>query len=179
MKMGQVSETVEVTGSAPVLQSQSAEVGTIIDSRTSDNLPLATRNYVQLTLLTPGAITVDAHSMNLGSNTAEEGGRPYINGNREQSNNFLLDGVDNNQASDNLLGFTPSPDAISEVNIITQNASAEFGNYNGGIVNATIKSGTNQYHGNVFEFFRNDIFNANKWENGLKADTSDGSLADS
>jgi Carboxypeptidase regulatory-like domain len=176
MKVGQVSETVEVTGSAPVLQSQSAEVGTIIDARTSDNLPLATRNYVQLTLLTPGAITVDAHSMNLGSNTAEEGGRPYINGNREQANNFLLDGVDNNQASDNLLGFTPSPDAISEVNIITQNASAEFGNYNGGIVNATIKSGTNQYHGNVFEFFRNDVFNANKWENGLKADTSTGVL---
>jgi len=176
MKMGQVSETVEVTGSAPVLQSQSAEVGTIIDSRTSDNLPLATRNYVQLTLLTPGAISVDAHSMNLGSNTAEEGGRPYINGNREQSNNFLLDGVDNNQASDNLLGFTPSPDAIAEVNIITQNASAEFGNYNGGIVNATIKSGTNQYHGNAFEFFRNDIFNANKWENGLKADTPTGVL---
>jgi hypothetical protein len=176
MKVGQVSETVEVNGSAPVLQTQSAEVGTVIDARTNDNLPLATRNYVQLTLLTPGVISVDPASMNLGSNTAEEGGRPYINGNREQSNNFLLDGVDNNQASDNLLGFTPSPDAISEVNIITQNASAEFGNYNGGIVNATIKSGTNGFHGNAFEFFRNDIFNANKWENGLKADTPTGVL---
>ena len=109
--------------------------------------------------------------MNLGSNTAEEGGRPYINGDREQSNNFLLDGVNNNQASDNLLGFTPSPDAIGEVNIITQNASAEFGNYNGGIVNATIKSGADRYHGDVFEFFRNDIFNANKWENGLNNGT--------
>jgi len=122
---------------------------------------------VQLTLLTPGTVSVDPHSMNLGSNTAEEGGRPYINGNREQSNNFLLDGVDNNQASDNLLGFTPSPDAIGEFNLITQNASAEFGNYNGGIVNAVIKSGTNNFHGDLFEFFRNDIFNANKWENGL------------
>jgi hypothetical protein len=168
MKVGQVSETVEVTGSAPVLQSQTAEVGTVIDARTSDNLPLATRNYVQLTLLTPGAISVDPANMNMGSNTAEEGGRPYINGNREQSNNFLLDGVDNNQASDNILGYTPSPDAIAEFNLITQNASAEFGNYNGGIVNVTIKSGTNKFHGNVFEFFRNDIFNANKWENGLK-----------
>ncbi len=112
LKVGRVSETIEVTGSAPVLQSQSAEVGTVIDSRTADNLPLATRNYVQLTLITPGVVTVDPKSMNLGSNTAEEGGRPYINGNREQSNNFLLDGVDNNQASDNLLAFTPSPDAI-------------------------------------------------------------------
>jgi hypothetical protein len=117
-----------------------------------------------LTLLSPGSVSVDPHSMNLGSNTAEEGGRPYINGNREQSNNFLLDGVDNNQASDNLLGLTPSPDAIGEFNLITQNASAEFGNFNGGIINVVIKSGTNSYHGDVFEFFRNDFFNANKWE---------------
>src|SRR6202451_4116072 len=167
LKVGKVSETVEVSAAAPVLQTENAEVGTVLDARTNDNLPLATRNYVQLTLLTPGTVSVDPHSMNLGSNTAEEGGRPYINGNREQSNNFLLDGVDNNQASDNLLGLTPSPDAIGEFNLITQNASAEFGNYNGGIVNATIKSGTNRFHGDVFEFFRNDIFNANQWENGL------------
>jgi len=165
MHVGQVNETVEVTSAAPILQTENAQVGTVLDARTNDVLPLATRNYVQLTLLSPGSISVSPKSMNLGSNTAEEGGRPYINGNREQSNNFLLDGVDNNQASDNLLGFTPSPDAIGETNVITQNASAEFGNYNGGIVNATIKSGTNKFHGDLFEFFRNDIFNANKWEN--------------
>jgi hypothetical protein len=176
MKVGKVSETVEVAASSPVLQTENAQVSTIIDARTSDNLPLATRNYVQLTLLSPGSVSVDPASMNLGSNTAEEGGRPYINGNREQANNFLLDGVDNNQASDNLLGFTPSPDAIGEFNVITQNASAEFGNFNGGIVNATIKSGTNGYHGNVFEFFRNNIFNANQWQNGLGRGTSIGVL---
>ena len=62
----------------------------------------------------------------------------------KRHNNFLLDGVDNNQASDNLPAYTPSPDAIGEFNLITQNASAEFGNYDGGIINATIKSGTNQ-----------------------------------
>ena len=167
LKVGKISETVEVTGSAPVLQTESTEVSTVIDSRTVTDLALATRNYVQLTLLSPGAISVDPASMNLGSQTAEEGGRPYINGNREQANNFLLDGVDNNQASDNLPGYAPAPDAIGEFNLITQNASAEFGNYNGGIVNATIKSGTNRFHGDVFEFFRNDVFNANKWENGL------------
>ena len=176
MRIGKVSETLEVTGSAPVLQTENAQVNNVIDARTTDNLPLATRNYVQLTLLSPGSVSVDPASMNLGSNTAEESGRPYINGNREQANNFLLDGIDNNQASDNLLGFTPSPDAIGEFNIITQNASAEFGNYNGGIVNATIKSGTNRYHGDVFEYFRNDFFNANKWENGLTAGTPVGVL---
>jgi hypothetical protein len=169
MKVGKISETVEVSSSAPILQTENAEVGTVLDANSITSLALTTRNYVQLTLLTPGTVSVDPASMNTGSNTAEEGGRPYINGNREQANNFLLDGVDNNQASDNLLGFTPSPDAIGEFNLITQNASAEFGNYNGGIVNAVIKSGTNNYHGDIFEFFRNDIFNANKWENGLKA----------
>src|SRR5215469_10885754 len=167
MKVGQVTETVEVTGAAPILQTETTQVSTIIDAKTNDNLPLATRNPVQLTLLSPGAVTVDTKSLNLGSNTAEGGGRPYINGNREQANNFLLDGMDNNQVSENRLGLTPSPDAIQEFNVITQNASAEFGNYQGGIVNATIKYGTNAFHGDAFEYFRNDIFNANQWENGL------------
>ena len=174
MKVGQVTETVEVTGTAPVLQTENAQVSTIIDAKTNDNLPLATRNFIQLTLLTPGAISVDPQSMNTGSNLAEEGGRPYINGNREQANNFLLDGIDNNQASENLAGYTPSQDAIGEFNLITQNASAEFGNYNGGIISATLKSGTNSLHGDVFEFFRNDKFNANKWENGLGKGTATG-----
>jgi hypothetical protein len=165
MKVGKVSETVEVTGSAPILQTEDAQVSTVLDSKTITDLALTTRNYVQLTLLVPGSVSVDPASFNTGSNTAEEGGRPYINGNREQANNFLLDGVDNNQASDNIIGYTPSPDAIGEFNLITQNASAEFGNYNGGIVNAVIKSGTNKFHGDVFEFIRNDYFDSNAWEN--------------
>lgn len=164
MKMGQVSETVEVTGSAPVLQTDRTEVSTIIDSKTNDTLPLATRNYVQLTLLAPGSVTPAPNSFNNGDNTAN-GGRPYINGNREQANNFILDGMDNNQVSDNLLGYTPSPDAIQEFNLITSNASAEFGNFQGGIVSATIKSGTNGFHGDIFEYFRNDKLNSNSWEN--------------
>lgn len=164
MKIGQVSETVEVTGSAPVLQTERTEVSTIIDSNTNEALPLATRNYVQLTLLAPGAVTPNPGSFNNGDNTAS-GGRPYINGNREQANNFILDGMDNNQVSDNLVGFTPAPDAIQEFNLITQNASAEFGNYQGGIVSTTIKSGTNSFHGDLWEFFRNDKLNSNSWEN--------------
>jgi hypothetical protein len=79
----------------------------------------------------------------------------------------MLDGMDNNQVSDNLLGYTPAPDAIQEFNLITSNAPAEFGNFEGGIVNATIKSGTNAFHGDVWEFFRNDVLNANSWSNKL------------
>jgi len=166
MKVGQVTETVVVSGAAPILKTESTQVDTIIDAATNDALPLATRNYVELTLLSPGAVSPDPSSFNNGDNVAS-GGRPFINGNREQANNFLLDGMDNNQVSDNLLGYTPSPDAIQEFNSITNNAPAEFGNYMGGIVSASIKSGTNGFHGDVWEFFRNDKLNANQWENKI------------
>src|SRR5438876_3076322 len=168
MAMGQVTETIEVSSEVPLLQADGAAVSTIIDAATNEALPLATRNYVQLTLLSPGAVTPDPSSFNNGDNTAS-GGRPFINGNREQSNNFILDGMDNNQVSDNLLGYTPTPDAIQEFNLITNNAPAEFGNFMGGIVSATLKSGTNSFHGNVWEFLRNDKFNANKWENKINS----------
>jgi hypothetical protein len=166
MSVGQISQTVEVSGAAPILKTESTQVDTIIDSATNDALPLATRNYVELTLLSPGAIHPDPSSFNNGDNV-NAGARPFINGNREQSNNFLLDGVDNNEVSDNLLGYTPSPDAIQEFNLISNNAPAEFGNFQGGIVSATIKSGTNSFHGVVWEFFRNDKLNANQWENKI------------
>ena len=168
MKVGQASETVEVTGAAPVMETDTTQVDTVINASTNDNLPLASRNYVQLTLLAPGAVSTDPSSFNNGNNTGGYGGRPLINGNREQANNFLLDGMDNNQVSDNLLGYTPAPDAIQEFNLITNNAPAEFGNFEGGIVNATIKSGTNAFHGDVWEFFRNDKLNANSWSNNLQ-----------
>ena len=168
MKVGQATETVEVTGAAPVMETDTTQVDTIINAATNDNLPLASRNYVQLTLLAPGAVSTDPSSFNNGNNTGGYGGRPLINGNREQANNFLLDGMDNNQVSDNLLGYTPAPDAIQEFNLITNNAPAEFGNFEGGIVNATIKSGTNSFHGDVWEFFRNDVLNANSWSNNLQ-----------
>src|SRR5581483_6943240 len=169
MKVGQTSETVEVSGAAPVMETDTTQVDTVINAATNDNLPLASRNYVQLTLLAPGAVSTDPSSFNNGNNTGGYGGRPLINGNREQANNFMLDGMDNNQVSDNLLGYTPAPDAIQEFNLITNNAPAEFGNFEGGIVNATIKSGTNAYHGDVWEFFRNDKLNANSWQNNLQS----------
>src|SRR5258708_6499843 len=167
MKVGQTTETVEVSGTAPVLETDVTQVDTIINAATNDNLPLASRNYVQLTLLAPGSVSNDPSSFNNGNNTGGYGSRPLINGNREQANNFMLDGMDNNQVSDNLLGYTPAPDAIQEFNLITSNAPAEFGNYEGGIVNATIKSGTNALHGDVWEFFRNDVLNAHNWADKL------------
>ena len=164
MQLGEVTQTVDVTAAPPLLQTETTQLGTVIDSKTNETLPLATRNYVQLTLLAPGSINPNPSTLT-GPLTTGSGGRPYINGNREQANNFLLDGLDNNQVSDNLVGYSPSPDAIQEFNMITSNASAEFGNFQGGIVSTNIKSGTNELHGVVYEFLRNDALNANSWSN--------------
>lgn len=161
MRVGQASETVEVTGLTPLLQTQSTEVSTLIDAHTNVSLPLASRNYLQLTLLAPGATNVNPDSMRQ-PQTMTSSGRPYINGNREQANAYLIDGIFNSEDKNNETGYTPNIDAIQEFNLITQNASAEFGNYQGGIVSATIKSGTNNYHGDIFEFFRNDALDANE-----------------
>ena len=167
LKMGQATETVDVTSAAPLLHTDTTQLSTVIDSRTNIDLPLLTRNYIQLALLAPGSVHPDPQTLTSGDGPSGAG-RPYINGNREQANNFLLDGMDNNQVSDNLVGFTPSVDAIQEFSLITQNASAEFGNFQGGIVSASIKSGTNGYHGDVFEFFRNDLLNANNWASNFQ-----------
>jgi hypothetical protein len=153
------------------MKTEATQVDTVIDSATNEALPLATRNYVELTLLAPGSVHPDPASFNNGDNV-NSGARPFINGNREQANNFLLDGMDNNEVSDNLLGYTPSPDSIEEFNLITNNASAEFGNFMGGIVSVTMKSGTNSLHGDVWEFFRNDKLNANQWENKINPGTT-------
>ena len=167
LKVGQANESMEVTSVAPLLQTDSVQLSTVMDADSNVNLPLLSRNYIQLTLLAPGSVHPDPSTLNSG-NDPLSAGRPYINGNREQANNFLLDGMDNNEVSDNLVGYTPSVDAIQEFNVITQNASAEFGNYQGGIISASIKSGTNNYHGSAFEFFRNDKLNANNWANDFQ-----------
>jgi hypothetical protein len=171
MKVGKISETVEVTGAAPILQTQSTEVSTLIDANTNVSLPLASRNYLQLTLLAPGVTNVDPDGMRTPQSMTNSG-RPYINGNREQANEYLIDGILNSEDKNNEVGYTPGIDAIQEFNLITQNASAEFGNYQGGVVSVSTKSGTNRFHGDLFEFFRNDALDANiasaGWTEGVK-----------
>jgi hypothetical protein len=164
--IGEITQVAEIAAMPPLLQTDTTQLGTVIDSRTNVTLPLASRNYVQLTLLSPGSINPNPMTLT-GAGTSANSGRPYINGNREQANNFMLDGLDNNQVSDNLVGYAPSPEAIQEFNLITSNASAEFGSFQGGIISVSIKSGTNEFHGSAFEFFRNDVLNANSWSNNL------------
>jgi hypothetical protein len=160
MEVGAVTENIEVTGVAPILQTETTQTGDVITGTQATALPLNGRNFAQLTLLVPGAISPDPLTLTTPSRSFT-GGRPYVNGNREQSNNFLLDGIDINEPIDNLIAYNPNVDALQEMQVLTGNASAEFGNGNGAIVSMTIKSGTNSFHGDAFEFLRNDKVDAN------------------
>ena len=163
LEVGQVTETVEVVGEAALLNTDTTIVGATVTSDTLVNAPLASRNFTELTLLAPGTVTTSLSGMRNSERTGYGASRPYVNGNRAQANNFLLDGIDNNQVSDNYTAYQPNVDAIQEVNTITNNASAEFGNFQGAIINVVMKSGTNEFHGSVYEFFQNDKLNANNW----------------
>jgi hypothetical protein len=164
LSVGATTQTIEVTAAVPLLQTDTLQVGLVTSGNLNVNLPLATRNFIQLTLLAPGVTTVDPEGFTNGQRTGGDG-RPYVNGNREEGNNFMLDGIDNNQISDNLTSYQPSPDAIQEFNMITNNAPAQYGQFQGGVISVTLKSGTDQYHGDAFEFLRNDKLDANAWAN--------------
>ena len=157
------TEQVEVTAVSPILQTQDAVVGEVISGTTIDRMPLNGRNFSQLSLLLPGVITTEPDSFTQPKNFGA--GRPFVNGQREQENNYTLDGVDMNEPIDNLLPYQPSPDALAEVRVETNNYSAEFGNVAGAVIGSTIKSGTNQFRGNGFEYWRDSSMAANSWEN--------------
>lgn len=163
LQVGGVTDTVNVTDVAPVLQTESVTVGNVITGNTTTALPLNGRNFQQLTLLVPGTINPNPGGFNSVGQGAQ--GRPYVNGNREQGNAFLLDGISVDETIDNRIGYKPNVDALAEFKVETSNSSAEFGNVTGATVNATLKSGTNDFHGNVFEFLRNDALDAQPWAN--------------
>ncbi len=144
LTLGPVSQQVEVTSAAAALQTQTTEVSTVMEASAIGSLPLETRNYNQLTLLVPGAVTISPASFNTGQKTFNAA-RPNLNGNREQANYYLLDGMENTEFVDNNVAYSPNVDAIQEFNIITNNPSAEFGQFLGGVINVGLKSGTNQY----------------------------------
>jgi hypothetical protein len=163
LKVGSVVEQVVVTEAEPLLQTQTADVGAVIDSQKANDLPLNGRRYADLALLEPGVQKFYA-----ANNPAPD--RFSVNGNLELQNNFLLNGVDNNSWSENLQEFSvqvvqPPPDAVQEFRVQTRSYDTEFGNSAGAVINVAIKSGTNAYHGNLFEYLRNAVLDANYWIN--------------
>src|SRR5215471_14758858 len=165
LEVGEVTQSVEITGVAPILQTESTATGDSLSAEKLSSIPLNGSNFASLTQLIPGAISTSPNAMNTSGRVQGSGSRPQVNGNREQTNNFLLDGIDNNDSIDNRIGYQPNVDALQEVKVITGNGSSEFGNVGGAIVNTTLKGGTNQFHGNVFEFLRNDKLDSNGFFN--------------
>ena len=163
---GAVTETVEVIGAPPQLQTTNASVGQVADTRQINDLPLNGRNYTFLAQLAAG-VTQEAPT----GRGMEATGSFAANGLSTANNDYILDGIDNNNDSVDFLNgasyaVKPPVDAIQEFKIQTSNFSAEFGRAGGAVLNATIKSGTNQVHGALWEFVRNDKFDAaNFFEN--------------
>ncbi|MGH9433973.1 MAG: carboxypeptidase regulatory-like domain-containing protein, partial [Terriglobia bacterium] len=162
LQVGTVSQTVEVTGQAPLVQSESSSLGDVITSQQVSELPLNGRRYTDLATLTTGVAKITEGPVNGGSTptNGNAGGDFVANGTRGNLNNFMLDGIDNNSNdnADNVL-YT-SVDAIQEFKVQTATYSAEFGRSGGAVINATIKSGTNQFHGDAYEFLRNSSLDA-------------------
>jgi hypothetical protein len=165
LSVGQVQKAIEVSSQAPLLQTQSAELGDVLGKKVINDLPLNGRVYAQLALLVPGVGKYYS-----GPNETVD--RFTVNGNSELQNYFALDGIDNNSGSTNLQensvqSVQPPPDALEEFKIQTRTYSAEFGTAAGGVVNVSTKSGTNRFHGDLWEFLRNDKFDANTYFNNL------------
>ncbi len=164
LKVGQSTQVVEVSGASPVLQTETADVGDVVQQEQINDLPLNGRRYSDLALLEAGI----QRNLTNTNNTAPD--RFSSNGNWETQNYFSLDGTDNNSGSTNLQEgsvqvIQPPPDALQEFRIQTRTYSAEFGTSAGAVVNASIKSGTNQFHGDLWEFLRNSDLDANSYFN--------------
>ncbi len=160
LSLGQVTSEVEVTGQAPLLQTENGSVGQVIERKEINDLPLNGRNYTFLARLVPGATVCQPEGRGLNAN-----GWFTANGTRPAQNNYMLDGIDNNTNDVDFLSgaayvIKPPVDAISEFRLQTSTFSAEFGRAGGAVLNASIKSGTNEFHGTLWEFLRNDKLDA-------------------
>ena len=145
------SDAVTVSADAPLLQSQTSNIATTIASGTVQALPLNTRNFIQLAQLAPGVALPPGTLL------------PRINGGRPRTNEYLFDGISALQPEPGQVAFFPILDSISEFTVEANNVPAEYGRFNGGVVNVATRSGSNQVHGSLFEYFRNEDLNARNW----------------
>src|SRR6202165_504559 len=165
MRVGQMSQTVEVTTEAPTVELTSSELGATVNSTTVRELPLNGRSWTDLAVLQPGVVAATSHAavdVNRGY-----GAQLSISGARPQQNNYRLDGISINDYSNggpgSVLGQNLGVEAIQEFSVLTSNYSAEYGKTSGGVVNAISRSGTNQFHGSVYEFLRNSALDADNF----------------
>jgi hypothetical protein len=155
LQVGSVREVVEIKADTPMVDTMDVQLGDTVDQQRIENLPLNGRNVYDLIGLMPGAVNVTTTTV--GSNA---GNTMAVNGNNIRSNNFYLDGGQNTSQWRNGGNMAPDPDSIAEFHLITSNFDAEYGRQSGSVLNVVTRSGSNAYHGTVFEFLRNDTVNA-------------------
>ena len=159
MQLGAAQEVVDVTSEAPLVDTSSTQLGAVVNNRSVNELPLNARDTYQFLQLQPGV------QSQLGSSGgtfygSDSAGAVSVNGGRNRANNFSVNGGDANDQFVNLPTIQPTPDAIEEFRVISNTFDAEYGRNSGAVVNVVTKSGTNQWHGNVYEYFRNKVLNA-------------------
>ncbi len=157
LQLGGSTEIVEVTGAPPLVDTTSTQLGAVVNERAVSQLPLAQRDAYQLLQLQPGVQSQVGLDTVYGSDRA---GVVSVNGGRGRDNNFTVNGGDGNDQFAGLPAIQPSPDAIAEFRVLTNTFDAEYGRNSGAVVNVVTKSGSNDFHGSTYEFFRNDALNA-------------------
>jgi hypothetical protein len=157
LQLGATTETVEVTGAPPIVDTTSTQLGAVVNERASTQLPLNQRDVYQLLQLQPGVQSQLGNDLFYGS---DKPGVVTVNGGRGRANNYSVNGGDGNDLFANLPAIQPSPDSIEEFRVISNTFDAEYGRNSGAVVNVVTKSGTNNIHGSFYEFFRNDVLNA-------------------
>ena len=159
LTVGTATQQIEVKGDAPVIESTSSSLGKTVDSKEILDLPLNGRHFTQLGTLQPGVVPITPGLSQAGGSLRD--GQAYaVNGQRPESNNFLIDGADNFNNVDGGFVLEPPVDAIAQFRILTHTANAEFGHSTGSTTNIITRSGTNDYHGSLWEFLRNDAMDA-------------------
>ncbi len=169
MPVGAASETIEVTGAAPLLQPETNSLGQIIEQRTVTDLPLNGRNPIALAELAPGIVPQGQPSAGNSSTGSPVGANPFalgdfqMGGGMAGQSQILIDGVPTNGAYLNVVTVIPTQDAIQEFKVQTNNLGPEYGRFAGGVINLSTKPGTNKFHGSFYEFIRNKVLNANDY----------------
>ncbi len=160
MQVGDVSQTVEVTAAAPLMQTENASLSQVVQGRAIEETPLNGRNVLNLVALAPGVVPQGSSEGSLTGKNVFAAGNYQIGGGTANQSATYLDGVPVNDTYGNIVALVPSQDSVSEFRVQTNNNSAEYGRYTGGVINMASKSGSNEIHGSAYEFLRNRSLNA-------------------
>ena len=163
MEIGAQSESVVVTTAAPIMQTDSASLGQVVEGEAVQTLPLNGRNVLALVALVPGVVPQGASSSNLSGQNVFAAGNYQIDGGNANQGSILVDGSPVNVSYGNAAELVMDQDVVREFNVQTHNNTAEFGAYTGGVINMSTKSGTNAFHGEVYEYLRNTVLDANSF----------------